>query len=98
MCQYETVILLNPNLDEKGIKQIKTEIENKINQVGKVTKNEDIGIKKLAYEIQKNKEAYYVIYEYETDKSYGKSVKLIEAFYRTLEEVLKFITVRKENE
>lgn len=96
MNQYETVILLKPNLSENDIKKITTEIENKINQVGKVTKHEDIGIKKLAYEIQKNKEAYYVIYEYETDKSPKESVNKIEAFYRTLEEVLKFITVRKD--
>lgn len=96
MNQYETVILLKPSLSEDNIKKTKTKIENKINQAGKVTKNEDIGIKKLAYEIQKNKEAYYVVYEYETDKSTKESVNKIEAFYRTLEEVLKFITVRKD--
>lgn len=98
MYQYETVILLKPDLSEDAIKKVKTEIENKINQVGKVTNNEDLGVKRLAYDIQKNKEAYYVVYKYETDKSHRESVKQIEAFYRTLEEILKFITIREENE
>ncbi len=96
MCKYETVILIKPSLGEERIKKIKAEIENKINSVGKVTKNEDIGIKKTAYEIQKNKEAYYVIYEYETDKTPKESVNKIEAFYRTIEEILKFIIVRED--
>ncbi len=95
MYKYETVILLNPKLDEKGIKKIKTEVEEKINQVGKVTKNEDIGIRKLAYEIQTNKEAYYLVYEYETDKDSKESVDKIEKFYKRTEEILKFITVRE---
>ena len=98
MCQYETVILLRPDLSEDGIKRVKREIENKINQVGKVIKNEDMGFKKLAYKVQLYKEGYYVVYMYETDKSYRASVKKVEAFYRTLEEILKFITVSEENE
>ena len=96
MCKYETVILLNPNLSEDGIKKVKKEVKDKINTIGKVTKEEDIGIKKLAYEIQENKEAYYVIYEYETDKIPKESVDEIERFYRKQEEILKFITVRED--
>ena len=98
MYQYETVILLRPDLSEDGIKRVKREIENKINQVGKVIKNEDMGFKKLAYKVQLNKEAYYIVYNYQTDKSHKESVAKIEAFYRTLEEIIKFITVREENE
>ncbi|MCI9038454.1 MAG: 30S ribosomal protein S6 [Clostridia bacterium] len=96
MYKYETVILLKPSLSEERIKKIKAEIENKINSVGKVTKNEDIGIKKTAYEIQKNKEAYYIVYKYNTNKEPKDSVKKIEQFYRTLEEILRFITVKEE--
>lgn len=96
MCKYETVILLKPSLSEDDIQKVKTEVENKINTVGKVIKKEDIGKKKLAYEIQENKEAYYVIYEYETYKSSKESVNKIETFYRTIEEILKFITVRED--
>ena len=98
MYQYETVILLRPDLSETDINKVKAEIENKINEVGKVTTNEDIGKRKLAYDIQKNKEAYYIVYNYQTDKSHKESVAKIEAFYRTLEEIIKFITVREENE
>lgn len=96
MCKYETVILLRPNLSEDDIGKVKTAVENKINTVGKIIKKEDIGIKKLAYEIQENKEAYYVIYEYETDKSPKESVDKIEKFYKKTEEILKFITVRED--
>ena len=98
MCKYETVILIKPSLDETEIEQVKIDVENKINEVGKVTKKEDVGLKKLAYEVKSNKEAYYVIYEYETNKAYEDSVKEVEKFYRMKEEILKFITIREDNE
>ncbi len=65
MNEYESVIIIKPNLEEGEIEGIVTEITDLINQDGEVTKVEKMGIKKLAYEIKKNKEGYYIIFYFE---------------------------------
>ncbi len=55
MNKYKSVIIISPNLDEGEIEDIVTEITDLINQDGEVTKVEKMGIKKLAYEIKKNR-------------------------------------------
>ena len=51
MNEYESVIIIKPNLDEGEIEGIITEITDLINQNGKVIAVDKKGIKKLAYEI-----------------------------------------------
>ena len=63
MNKYESVVIINPSLEEEGLKAVIKKFEDLINQNGKVEKVEELGKKKLAYEIKKNKEAYYVVYK-----------------------------------
>ena len=62
MNEYESVIIIKPNLDEGEIEGIITEITDLINKDGEVTKVDKMGVKTLAYEIEKNKEGYYIIF------------------------------------
>ena len=66
--------------------------ENKIRQDGKVEEVIDLGKRKLAYEIKKNKEAYYVQINFE---SKPEAIAELERIYRITDGILKFITVRK---
>ena len=95
MNKYENIIIINPNLDEQGVKELTTKFTDMINNEGKVESVEDAGKKKLAYEIKKNKEAYYVAINFEANPSL---IKELERVYRITDEVIKFIVVRKDEE
>ena len=53
MKKYESIVLIKPELNEKQLKEISESIIKKINEFAKVTKIEDIGKRKLAYEVKK---------------------------------------------
>ena len=94
MNKYESVIIIKPNLEEGEIEGIVTEITDLINQDGEVTKVEKMGIKKLAYEIKKNKEGYYIIFYFEAK---ADVIFELERNYRINENIIKFITVRNDD-
>lgn len=91
MKKYESVILINKNITEEERKEIINRFKNFINKDGKVNKVEEIGLRKLAYEVQKQKEAYYVIYNFETSE---ENIAELERLYRITDEIIKFIVVR----
>ena len=92
MNKYESIIIVNPNVDEAGLKALEEKFTGLINENGKVEEVVDMGKRKLAYEIQKNKEAYYVAFEFE---SKPEAIKELERIYRITDEILKFITIKK---
>ncbi len=94
MNKYESVIIINPSVDEQGLKNLETKFTNLINGDGKVESVEELGLKKLAYEINKNKEAYYMVINFEANPNF---VAELERIYRITDEVIKFIVVRKED-
>ena len=59
----------------------------------KVEKVEELGKKRLAYEVKKNKEGYYVVINFEANP---ELISELERNYRIMDEVIKFITVRAE--
>ena len=92
MNKYESVIIINPNVDEAGLKALEEKFTGLINQNGKVENVTDMGKRKLAYEIKKNKEAYYMQFEFEAKP---ESIAELERIYRITDEVLKFIVIKK---
>ena len=93
MNKYESVIIINPNLDEEATKSVITKFSDLINTDGKVEKVEELGKKKLAYEVKKNTEGYYAVYYFEANPSL---IAELERNYRITDEVIKFIVVRNE--
>ena len=95
MNKYESVIIINPNLETESIKALIEKFSNLINNNGKVSSVEEIGKKKLAYEIKKNSEGIYVLINFEANPTL---IKELERVYRITDEVIKFIVVRKDEE
>ena len=93
MNKYESVIIINPSLEEEGIKKILQKFTDLINQNGKVEKVEELGKKRLAYEIKKNQEAYYVVIKFTAAPSH---IAELERQYRISDEIIKFIVVKEE--
>ena len=93
MNKYESVIIIIPNLEEEAIKALIEKISNLINTDGKVSSVEEVGKKKLAYEIKKNKEGFYVVFKFEANP---ELITELERVYRITDEVIKFIVVKEE--
>ena len=53
MNKYESVVIVNPNLEEESIKNLVKKFSDLINTDGKVASVENLGKKKFAYEIKK---------------------------------------------
>lgn len=94
MNKYESVIIIRPNLEEGEIEGIVTEITDLINENEEVTKVEKMGVRKLAYEISKCREGYYITFDFEADPSI---ISELERYYRITESIIKFITVKKDD-
>ena len=92
MNKYESVVIINPNVEETALKALIERFQTLINTDGKVEQVNELGKKKLAYEIKKNKEGYYVVYDFEAKPSL---IAELERNYRITDEVLKFIVVKK---
>jgi len=92
MNKYESVIIINPNVAEEAMKSLIERFSTLINSDGKVEKVDELGKKKLAYEIGKNKEGYYVVYDFEANPSL---IAELERNYRITDEVIKFIVIKK---
>ena len=94
MNKYESVIIVNPNVDESGLKALEEKFTGLINENGKVESVENMGKKRLAYEIKKFKEGTYMLFNFESNPD---SIKEVEIVYRITDDVIKFIVVRKED-
>ena len=95
MNKYESVIIVNPSLYEEKIKSLIDKFSDLINKHGKVTKVDNMGKRKLAYEVKKNREGIYVVFYFEAEPSL---IAELERNYRITDEVIKFIVVRDERE
>ena len=93
MNKYESVIIINPSADEDKVKSLVDRFSDLINKQGKVEKVDNLGKKKLAYEVKKNKEGIYVVFYFEAETSL---IAELERNYRITDEVIKFIVVRNE--
>lgn len=91
MNKFESVIIVKPEVEKEKILEITEEVE-KI--VGNLTSYENLGIKKLAYEIKKYAEGCYLIFYFETEL---ETTKELEKYYRLEEDILKFIIVRNDD-
>jgi len=93
MNKYESVIIINPSIDEEGVKSLVEKFTNLINNDGKVEKVDNLGKRKLAYEVKKQKEAYYQVIHFEAKPAL---IAELERNYRITDDVIKFMTMKVE--
>ena len=93
MNKYESIIIVNPNVDEAGLKALEEKFTGLINENGKVESVENMGKKKLAYEVKKNSEGYYVVTTFEGEPSL---IAELERNYRITDDVIKFMVIRQD--
>ena len=94
MNKYETIIIINPALDEAATKAVVEKFTAMINESGKVESTDEWGKKRLAYPINKQNEGYYVLINFSSNPEF---IDELERVYKITDSVLKFITIRKED-
>ena len=96
MRNYEIMFIVNPNAAEEEIDKINTQLESIITSGGgKVEKIEKMGKRRLAYDIDKHREGFYVLFVIAAN---GDIIKECERRLRVMDAVIKYITVRTDEE
>ena len=91
MRDYETVFILDPNLEEDDIKSEIGKVENLIASLnGEITSVEPGGKRRLTYEIKGNKEGYYTLIRFRSEPA---SISEMERAYKLNEKVIRHIIV-----
>ncbi|MBI3892973.1 MAG: 30S ribosomal protein S6 [Candidatus Wallbacteria bacterium] len=93
MTTYETLLIADPNFEKKDVTKLVEKTEAALAKTGaRLAKITEWGRKKLAYEIKKQGEGYYILFEFEGAKD---SAKKFAEFLKLQEEVLRSMTTRK---
>lgn len=91
MQQYETVIILTPLLSEEIVKETLDKFRTYMTENGAEIIHEDNwGLKKLAYPIEKKSTGFYHLTEY---KAPGDLINKLELQYKRDERVMRFLTI-----
>lgn len=94
MNKYELAVVLNPTLDEEGVKAVLTNIQELIARFGgTVEKVDEWGKRKLAYEIQKVNEGFYTFITFNAEPTAPNE---LEQRMRIMDNVLRYLIVSVE--
>jgi small subunit ribosomal protein S6 len=96
MRNYEIMFIVNPNGTEEEIDKIVTQLEGVITAGGgRIDKVEKMGKRRLAYEVDRFREGFYVLFAIGAN---GDIIKECERRLRVIDAVIKYITVRVDGE
>src|SRR5215831_12678090 len=96
MRSYEIIFIVNPNVPEEEVDKINSQLEGIITSGGgKVEKMEKMGKRRLAYEVDKHREGYYVLFVIAAN---GDIIRECERRLRVIDAVIKYISVRTDDE
>ena len=92
MNSYETVFILTPVLSDEQMKEAVAKFKGVLTDNGaKIVNEEEWGLRKLAYPIQKKSTGFYCLLEFEAAP---ETIKKLDIAYRRDERVLRFLTFR----
>jgi len=95
MRHYENLVIVKPTLTEEEIKsQIAAVDEIITTNGGEIIARDEMGIRKLAYPIDKNERGYFYVVYYKVEP---KNIAEIERRYRINEELLRFVTIKYDS-
>ena len=92
MNQYETVIVLTPLLSDDAAKEAIAKFKGILTDSGaEIIAEDNWGLRKLAYSVDKKTNGYYHLTEYKSD---GKIINKLELELKHDERVMRFLTVK----
>jgi len=95
MNYYETVFIATPVLSDTQLKELVGKFRGVITENGgQLINEEDWGLKKLAYPIQKKTTGFYFFMEFSAED--GKIIDTLETQFRREERVIRFLTMKQD--
>ena len=93
MKKYEVMYIIRPTVEEEGVKEIISNINDIfVNYGSKVLEIKEIGLKDLAYEIDHHKKGYYVWLNVEANND---AIAEFNRVIRINEQVIRFLVVKE---
>ncbi len=90
--QYETVFILTPVLSDDQVKEAVKKFKDLLVSNGaEIVNEENWGLKKLAYKVNKKSTGFYQLFEYKIDP---EVIQNFEIQLRRDERVMRFLTVK----
>jgi small subunit ribosomal protein S6 len=94
--KYELVYVVSPDATEDQVSELHTQVEAIVQRIGgQITKTENWGRRKLAYEIGRHKEATYVL---EVIDGSGELMKEIDRRLKVTDLVIRHLVVRVDED
>lgn len=94
MNKYELTVVVNAKIEDDERAQVIEKVKDLVTRFGgNVTDVDEWGKRRLAYEIQKMKEAYYYFIHFESDATTPGE---IEQRIRIMDNVLRYLCVKQE--
>jgi small subunit ribosomal protein S6 len=92
--QYETVFIATPVLSENQMKEAVDKFKKLITEnKGELVHEENWGLRKLAYPIDKKSTGFYYLIEFKAESSF---INKLETEYRRDERIIRFLTFRMD--
>ncbi len=96
MRTYEVMYIVDPETPADKIEKLNDAVGKLIKKEGgEVVKMEEIGLKTMAYPIQKKEEGHYVLFEI---KGTGQEIAELERRMRVNDMIMRYITVRVDED
>lgn len=97
MACYESIFILRASLTDEEASAVVEKMQKALEKFeATLVKAENWGKKKLAYEIDHERRGAYVLLQFESAQ--GNVVSELERLYRLEDSIIKFLTVRMEEE
>jgi len=93
MIKYESIFVVSTLLEEDKIREIVDRVKSVIESSAQLEKIEEWGKKRLAYEVNKQKEGYYVLVHFTAEPTFPTE---LERIYKITEGVIKYNIVKRE--
>ena len=92
MRKYETIFILDPDLEEEQSQSLIEKVKGIITQTnGEILKVEDWGKRKLAYEVKKKSKGHYILIHFSGSPTL---LSELERNFRVMDAVIKYQSVR----
>ncbi|MDO5755824.1 MAG: 30S ribosomal protein S6 [Tissierellia bacterium] len=93
MNNYEAVLVFKPDMEEQAREELLNRFKEVVENDGEITKIDDWGNKKLAYEIDYIKEGHYIVMDF---KAQGDVIKELERRARISDYVIRYLVLKKD--
>lgn len=93
MRKYESLFILRPDLEESKRVELIEKFKAIVNADGEIGTVEEWGMRKLAYEIEKFREGYYVLFNFKANTTLPAE---LERNFKIAEEVVRYVVINRE--